>query len=62
MMTAFALTLHSFGADGTWTNAAGGTWGTAGNWAGGTIADGAGSLANFSTSDITAGRTVTLDT
>lgn len=62
MMTAFALTLPSFGADGTWTNAAGGSWDTAGNWAGGIIANGAGSLANFSTIDITAGRTVTLDT
>ncbi len=62
MMTAFTLTLHSFGADGTWTNDASGTWGTAGNWAGGTIANGAGSLANFSTIDITAARTVTLDT
>jgi autotransporter-associated beta strand protein len=62
MMTAFALTLHSFGADGTWTNAAGGSWGTVGNWAGGTIADGAGSLADFSTVDLTANRYITLDT
>lgn len=62
MMTAFTLTFHSFGADGTWTNDASGTWGTAGNWAGATIANGAGSLANFSTVDITAARTVTLDT
>jgi len=61
-MAAFALTLHSFGADGTWTNNAAGNWSAAGNWAGGTIADGAGSLANFSTVDITAARTVTLDT
>jgi autotransporter-associated beta strand protein len=49
-------------ADGTWTNAAGGSWGTAGNWAGGTIADGAGALADFSTVDLTANRTITLDT
>ena len=62
MMTAFTLTLHSFSADGTWTNNAAGNWSAAGNWAGGTIADGEGSLANFSTVDITVARTVTLDT
>ncbi len=60
-MTVVTLTLHSFGADGTWTNAAGGSWGTAGNWAGGTIADGVGSLADFSTADLTAARNVNID-
>ena len=62
MLIATTVILNASGADGTWTNDATGNWGTAGNWAGGTIADGAGSLANFSTIDITAGRAVTLDT
>ena len=60
-MTAFALTLHSFGVDGTWTNNASGNWSATGNWAGGNVADGAGSLADFSTVDLTASRTNTLD-
>lgn len=48
--------------NGTWTNLAGGTWGTSGNWASGVIADGAGATADFSTLNITAATTVTLDT
>ena len=48
-------------ADGTWTNAAGGTWSTSGNWSGDVVADGADSTADFSTLDITATTTVTLD-
>jgi autotransporter-associated beta strand protein len=60
MMTAFALTLHSFGEDGTWTNNAAGNWSVAGNWAG-VVADGAGWLADFSKADLTANRTITLD-
>ena len=48
-------------ADGTWTNTTGGTWSTSGNWAGDIIADGADSTADFSTIDITATTTVTLD-
>ena len=49
-------------ADGTWTNDGSSTWSTTGNWADGIVADGAGSLADFSTIDITANRYVTLDT
>ena len=36
-------------------------WSTAANWSGGTVADGVDSTASF-TGDITATRTVTLDT
>jgi hypothetical protein len=45
----------------TWSNAAGGSWGATANWVGGVVASGEGNLADFSTLDITAGRTVTLD-
>jgi autotransporter-associated beta strand protein len=54
-----ASSLHA--ASGTWTNASGGTWGTTTNWSGGAVADGAGFTADFSTLDITANRTVTVD-
>ena len=50
-------------ADGTWisdTDVNNG-WSTAGNWNGGTVADGVDFTANF-TNNITATRTVTLDT
>ena len=47
--------------NGTWNNVIGGSWSTPGNWAGGVVADGAGSIADFSTLNITAGRTITLD-
>ncbi|MCP5532109.1 MAG: autotransporter-associated beta strand repeat-containing protein [Akkermansiaceae bacterium] len=53
--TAFAL-------DGTWINTAGGSWSTANpNWAGDQIADGTGFTADFSTLDVTADATITLD-
>ncbi|HET6407873.1 MAG TPA: autotransporter-associated beta strand repeat-containing protein, partial [Chthoniobacteraceae bacterium] len=45
----------------TWSNAAGGAWPTGTNWAGGVVANGAGNIADFSTLDITAARTVNLD-
>lgn len=45
----------------TWTNLAGGSWGTTTNWSGGLIADGEGNIADFSTLNITASPTVTLD-
>jgi len=61
MMTAFALTLHSLGADGTWTNLAGGAWSTTGNWLGGTVAGGTDAIADFSTLNITAGAFVNND-
>jgi autotransporter-associated beta strand protein len=47
--------------DGTWTANASGTWSTTANWSGGIIADGGG-FADFSTIDISAARTVTIDT
>jgi hypothetical protein len=54
----FAQTLDA--ATGTWNVNNGGNWSAPGNWAGGTIADGDTSTANF-TFNITAARTVTLD-
>ncbi len=50
-----------YAADGTWTNLAGGSWPTGGNWASGTVADGTGFTADFSTLDLTADATVSLD-
>jgi autotransporter-associated beta strand protein len=47
---------------GTWSVDANGLWSDAGNWADGIIADGAGNTADFSTLDLIADRTVTLDT
>jgi fibronectin-binding autotransporter adhesin len=46
--------------DGTWTVDADGNWSDPGNWDSGTVADGTGFFAGFS--NITASRTVTLDT
>lgn len=48
-------------ASGTWAVDASGNWSTTGNWSGGTVADGATFTANF-TNNITATRTVTVDT
>lgn len=48
-------------ANGTWTNDASGLWSATLNWLGGTIADGTDGIADFSTVNITANRTVTLD-
>ncbi|MCP5532112.1 MAG: autotransporter-associated beta strand repeat-containing protein [Akkermansiaceae bacterium] len=48
-------------ASGTWSNPGGGSWATGGNWSGNSIAAGAGNTADFSTVDITANTTVTLD-
>ena len=48
-------------ASGTWTNAAANsTWGTTTNWASGTVASGVDAVADFSTLDIAAARTVSL--
>ena len=47
--------------NGTWISDANGNWSDASKWIGGTVADGAGNTADFSTLDITADRTVTLD-
>jgi fibronectin-binding autotransporter adhesin len=56
------LTSSALGADGIWTNTSGGTWSTAGNWSGGVVANGSDATADFSTLNITANPTVTLDT
>jgi fibronectin-binding autotransporter adhesin len=47
--------------DGSWALTTGGTWSTAANWTSSVIADGAGFTATFNR-NITANRTVTLDT
>ncbi len=58
----FALPLTTSSAQtGTWNVDLAGNWSDSANWAGGIVADGAGNTANFSF-DITAARTVTLDT
>jgi autotransporter-associated beta strand protein len=46
---------------GVWTNNASGNWGTSNNWSSGLIANGPGYIADFSTINITANQTVTLD-
>ena len=46
---------------GAWSVDAGGNWSGTGNWSGGIVADGAGNTANFGAVNITADRTVTLD-
>ncbi|MDQ6913303.1 MAG: PEP-CTERM sorting domain-containing protein [Verrucomicrobiota bacterium] len=51
----------AFAVDGTWNIDAAGNWSLASNWLNSIIADGAGSTANF-TFNITANRTVTIDT
>jgi autotransporter-associated beta strand protein len=47
---------------GTWNVDADGLWSSGANWMNGIVADGAGNTADFSTLNITADRTVTLDT
>ncbi|MFD0895876.1 autotransporter-associated beta strand repeat-containing protein [Luteolibacter ambystomatis] len=47
--------------DGVWTKLTGGSWPTTGNWSGGTAAFGVDQTADFSTLNITANTTVTLD-
>jgi autotransporter-associated beta strand protein len=44
-----------------WTNGSGGSWQTGGNWAGGVIPGGIDATADFSTLNLTADATVTLD-
>ncbi|MBE0541124.1 MAG: hypothetical protein IH623_07045 [Verrucomicrobia bacterium] len=61
-MAALALFVNrAQAADGTWIFNNSGAWSTATNWSGSNIADGADSTADFSTINITSGRTVTLD-
>ncbi|MBN8458675.1 MAG: autotransporter-associated beta strand repeat-containing protein [Verrucomicrobia bacterium] len=47
---------------GTWITNGPGNWSNTANWSGGTVAGGAGATADFSTLNITADNTVTLDT
>ena len=50
-------------ANGSWINAnSGGLWNNGGNWSSGIIANGAGSVADFSSINITADNTVHLNT
>lgn len=46
---------------GVWTNLLGGSWATANNWSGGLIAAGTDAAADFSTLNLAANRTVTLN-
>ncbi len=46
---------------GVWTNNASGNWGASNNWSGGAVANGLSRVADFSTINITANHTVTLD-
>jgi len=46
---------------GVWTNNAGGNWGASNNWSGGAVANGPSRVADFSTIQLTANQTVTLD-
>jgi autotransporter-associated beta strand protein len=55
----FAPRAHA--ASGTWTLNGNGVWSNTANWSGGVIADGAGNTGTFSTLNITANRTVTID-
>jgi|GEM_PF-3104159 len=50
-----------FGTVATWTNLLGGSWTNSANWLGGVIATGVDNIADFSTLDITAARTVTVN-
>ncbi|MFD0893643.1 autotransporter-associated beta strand repeat-containing protein [Luteolibacter ambystomatis] len=47
--------------NGVWTNVTGGSWQAGGNWSGGTLANGVGKTADFSTLNLTANATVTLN-
>ncbi len=47
--------------NGVWSNLVGSGWPTTSNWTGAAVANGAGAVADFSTLNITAARTVTLD-
>lgn len=55
------ITVALVNTNGTWINPAGGSWTTGTNWNGNAIAGGAGKTADFSTLDLTADATVTLD-
>jgi autotransporter-associated beta strand protein len=46
---------------GVWMTDAAASWGTSGNWSTGVVSDGIGAIADFSQTNITANRTITLD-
>jgi autotransporter-associated beta strand protein len=51
----------AFGDSGTWAADSDGNWSDTAKWTGGVVADGDGNTANFNAVDLTANRTVTLD-
>jgi len=55
------ISTTAFGASGTWTNDASSVWSDTTSWLNGNIADGTDAVADFSTINISADRTVTLD-
>jgi autotransporter-associated beta strand protein len=61
LIVAFSISFAHAQTNGTWINAStNSTWSTASNWSGSSIADGMDAIADFSTLDITATRTVNL--
>lgn len=48
VITAFAVSIRSEAASGTWNTISSGNWSDSGKWASGTVADGSGSTATFS--------------
>jgi autotransporter-associated beta strand protein len=59
--TVQTITASISAGNGTWSTDASGNWSDTSKWSGGNLADGAGFTADFSTLNITADRTVTLD-
>lgn len=55
------ISIATLGNNGIWTNTNGGSWNTTTNWSGGVIASGANRSADFSTLNLTANATVTLN-
>lgn len=55
------LVISAPAGSGVWTNLLGGSWASANNWSGGLIAGGIDAAADFSTLNLAAHRTVTLD-
>jgi len=55
------LVLSAPAGSGVWTNLAGGSWAVSNNWSSGLIAGGTDALADFSTLNLSANETVTLD-
>ena len=55
------ITVVLVNTNGTWINPAGGSWTTGASWSANAIASGAGKTADFSTLDLSADTTVTLD-